>query len=285
MLTKENAKKAANANKTRKPSKKEIYASFGIEYDPATGKILCPLYGWQDPLLIDGNTKLGKGVYTWSMLPGDYTHTVYIDGEKVCVKGTCLCNCKGCYAQTGNYNFSTVKAANARKTVLARTYPDFIKRAIIAQIKADKIKLCRIHASGEFFDDQYIMLWHDIVTACPECLFWSYTKNAKAEAAFDDCENCNIVKSIISGYGFNYGECGYILKVYQALKALGKAVYICRCGIDKNQHCTTCKGCASNEIVLFIEHSTKYVAEKDPLFPVLKAVIDGQDINIANAAD
>ena len=66
------------------------------------------------------------------------------------------------------------------------------------------------------------------------------------------------------------------LAEYKALKAIGKNVYICRCGIDKNQHCTNCTACSKNDFVLFIEHSTEYKAEKDPLFPVVKELIENQ---------
>lgn len=257
-----------------KTSKKAIYAEYGIKY--ANGKILAPVFGWINPLLLDGNAKLGKGVWTWSTLPSNKAFTVEINGHVFNVVGTCPCNCAGCYAQTGFYNMPSVKQSNAVKTVLARDHMDFVKRAIIAQIHADNILLCRIHASGDFFNAEYINAWRDIVNASPLCTFWTYTKNASAENAFADCKNINIVKSVIHGYGFNFGKCEYILRVYKALKAMNKDVYICRCGVDKNQHCINCKGCSKNEYVLFIEHSTGYVAENDPLFAEITKIIDAQ---------
>ena len=51
-----------------KTSKKAIYAEYDIEY--MNGKILAPVFGWINPLLVDGNSKLGKGVWTFSTLPG-----------------------------------------------------------------------------------------------------------------------------------------------------------------------------------------------------------------------
>lgn len=260
-----------------KNNKKEIYAEYGIEYE--NGKIFAPLFGWINPLLVDGNAKLGKGVWTFSTLPGTMIYDVVINGKSYAVKGTCVCNCKGCYAMTGFYNMPGVKAANAMKTMIARSFVDFMRRAITAQIKADNIKLCRLHASGDFFSAEYISAWQEIVKACPECLFWTYTKSADAVNAFDDFDNANIVKSIIPGRGFNFGHCDYILRVYRELKAAGNSVYICKCGIDKNQHCTNCKGCATHDFVLFIEHSTAYKAENDAAFPELKAIIESQSEN------
>ena len=267
-------KKNSKKSVVRRISKKEIYARFGIEY--RKGKILAPLYGWINPLLINGNAKLGKGVFTFSTLPGNMEYSVDIDGTIYTVKGTCLCNCVGCYAQTGFYRMPSVLKSLAIKTILCRKYPEFVKNAIIAQIKAENIKLCRIHAAGDFYGPEYIAIWQDIVKACDGCAFWSYTKNPAAETAFDAFKNCNIVKSILPGFGFNFGHCDYILMVYRALRDMGKPVYICRCGIDKNQHCVNCHGCAKNEFVLFIEHSTAYKAEDDPAFSELAAIIENQ---------
>lgn len=256
-------------------NKKAVYAEYGINYE--NGKIESPMFGFISPLLIDGNAKLGKGVWTFSTLPSNNIFHVVIDNMSFNVIGTCPCNCKGCYAQTGFYNMPSVLKSNAIKTILSREYMDFVKNAIIAQIKADNIKLCRIHASGDFFNSEYVETWREIVKACDSCVFWTYTKNASAENAFSDLANINIVKSVIHGFGFNFGTCEYILKVYKALKELGKDVYICKCGIDKNQHCTNCKGCSKNEFVLFIEHSTNYKAENDPYFAELKEIIANQE--------
>ena len=260
--------------------KAEIYKQYGIEYKG--GKILSPM-GWINPLLVNGNSKLGRGVWTFSTLAGNMMYTIKTKTEVFEVKGTCPCNCKGCYAQTGFYRMSSVLESLGVKTAIARCFTRFMRDAIVAQIKAEGISLCRIHASGDFFTDnltnnmQYINAWKDIAKACESCVFWSYTKNPIAEDAFKGIPNINIVRSVVHGFGFNFGRCAYILRVYKALQDMGKDVYICRCGIDKNQHCTNCKGCSKNEYVLFIEHSTDYKAEQDPLFPVLRDLIESQD--------
>lgn len=257
-----------------KNTKKTIYEKYGILYE--AGKIFAPVFGWINPLLINGNAKLGKGVWTFSTLPSNKTFTVEINGSVYEVKGTCPCCCTGCYAMTGFYNMPSVLASNAIKTILCRNHLDFVTRAITAQIEADGIKLLRIHASGDFFSLDYVEAWRQIVAASAETIFWTYTKNTAAENAFDDLENINVVKSIIKGFGFNFGKCGYILRVYKALKEAGNSVYICRCGVDKNQHCANCRGCSKNDFVLFIEHSTDYKAEDDPQFDELRQIIEAQ---------
>ena len=253
--------------------KQDVYKLNGIEF--YNGKIDSPI-GMISPLLVNGNTKLGKDVWTFSTLPTCKMFNSSFLGHEVTIKGTCPCTCEGCYGTKGNYNFPSVRDSLALKTFLCYKYLDFVKCAIMAQIEADKIKLVRIHATGDFFSDAYIAMWQDIVKAFPNTVFWTYTKNKKAEEAFSGCHNANIVKSVVAGYGYNFGHCDYIMDLYKALKSNGKSVYICRCGIDKNQHCTNCKGCSKNDYVLFIEHSTEYKAEKDPLYNELKALIESQ---------
>lgn len=267
------AKKAA-----KRMTKKDIYAAHGIDFDNKTGKIFAPIYGWINPLLINGNAKIGKGVWQYSSLPTNQLFHIDVNGETVECKGTCACHCEGCYATRGCYQFHSTKVSLLRKTVLQRLFPDFVKRAILAQIAADKIKLVRIHVAGDFDPDNpaYIPMWREIVEACPAVLFWTYTKVSEAEHAFDDLANINVVHSIIEGYGFNFGHIDYIIRLYHILTGMGKTVHICRCGIDKEQHCVNCKGCATNEHVLFIEHSTSYVAEDDPLYPDIVALIESQ---------
>lgn len=257
-----------------KDGKKAIYARHGIIY--ANGKIYHPVFGWISPMLVNGNAKLGKGVWTFSMLPTNKEFTFEYNGISHTVKGTCCCSCDGCYATKGFYNMPSVLIANGIRTIIAREFLAWLEEAIMAQIEADGIKLVRIHASGDFFCDEYVEMWKRIASNNPSVAMWTYTKVSRYEKAFDLIVNVNVVKSVIEGFGFNFGHCGYILTVYRALKQMGIQVYICRCGIDKNQHCINCKGCSENTVVLFIEHSTEYKAQEDPQYEELKAVIEAQ---------
>ena len=244
-----------------KTSKKEVYSSFGIEYKD--GKILSPLFGYINPLLINGNAKLGKGVWTFSTLAGTEIYNVSVNSVNYAVKGTCACDCKGCYAKSGFFRMNSTVKSLAVKTILSREHMDFVKRAIIAQILADNITLCRIHASGDFFSAEYAEMWKEIAETCDGCRFWTYTKVRDFENLFDGLQNANIVKSVIPACGFNFGHAEYIMETYKKLSANGENVHICKCGIDKNQHCTNCRGCSENKYVLFLEHSTAYKPETD----------------------
>lgn len=244
-------------------SKKQTYAKHGIEY--SNGKIL--YHGkWVAELLKEGNSKTGKKVYTWSMLAG--------------TEGTCVCNCNGCYAMTGFYNMPSVKESLTLNTSIVNDDIEFFYHAISAQLETIGSGEVRIHASGDFKTknpEQYANTWKRIVIENPSFLFWTYTKMKQFENLFNDTPNGNIVKSVINGIGFNFGHCDYIINTYKKLKAMNASVYICRCGIDKNQHCENCKHCVTSEFVLFIEHSTEYKAEKDPMYNELKALIESQE--------
>ena len=246
-----------------KLTKRQYYAMFGIVY--ADGKITDPDGRAINELLKEGNSKTGKHVLTWSLPAGS--------------AGTCICDCPGCYAKTGFYKASSVKECLARNLYYVNKYPLFVKHAIIAQVLASGAKEVRIHASGDFNTANpraYATMWKEIASACPDASFWTYTKMEELENMFDGMDNANIVKSIIPGRGVNYGHCDYVIRLYEILTAAGENVFICRCGIDKNQHCENCGHCATSKYVLFLEHSTDYKAEKDPLYPVLCDIVNAQ---------
>ena len=181
---------------------------------------------------------------------------------------------------TGFYKMPSVIKALTLNTSIVNNDISFFYHAICAQLETIGSGEIRIHASGDFNTarpDEYTNCWHEIVKNNPSFLFWTYTKIEKYEHLFDDLPNGNIVKSVINGIGYNFGHCDYIINTYKKLKAMNASVYICRCGIDKNQHCENCKHCATSQFVLFIEHSTEYKAEKDPLYDELRALIESQN--------
>lgn len=224
------------------------------------------------PLLKDGNSKTGKKVKTFSTLAGKKEYkTAY---GNVC--GTCPINCDGCYGMCGCYNFSNVKDTLAANTILCEKDLEFVNNAIRAQLDTLPGVDIRIHATGDFMNDNYAAMWHDIARDYKNNHFWTYTKVKKYETLFDDLENANIVKSIIDGIGFNFGHIEYILRVYLELVARGERPYICRCTFDPDQHCENCRGCIENKYVLFAEHSTDYVAADDPLFPAACEIVNAQ---------
>lgn len=259
-------------------SKKNIYAKYCIEYDSKTGKIVSPV-GMICELLKEGNSKTGKHVYTFSVLPGTADFNIDINGQDYTVKGSCCCDCIGCYAKTGHYNHDNTIRSMAINTYLVNNNIDFVKACISAQLECLGRGEIRIHAAGDFNTadpDKYAAMWYEIAKRFTAFRFWTYTKVKRFEHLFDNLKNANIVKSVIPGLGFNFGKCEYIINAYYTLLEIGKSVYICKCGIDKEQHCEKCGVCAAYDYVLFLEHSTGYNAEKDPLYAKLCEIVNNQ---------
>ena len=259
-----------------KSSKSAIYAKYGVEFK--AGKIISPV-GPVCELLKEGNDKTGKRVLTFSILPGTCNFEIDINGNMYTVKGTCICDCAGCYAKTGHYNHDNTIRSMAINTYLVNNHIDFVKSCIMAQLEYNERGEIRIHAAGDFNTkdpDKYAGMWREIAMKNNSYRFWTYTKVKRFEALFDDLKNANIVKSVIPGIGFNFGTCEYIINAYYTLKSLDQSVYICRCGIDKNQHCEKCGVCATYKYVLFLEHSTSYKAEKDPMYEKLCEIVNNQ---------
>lgn len=269
-------------------TKKDIYASYGIQYDNKNHIYCEPLQRWVPQLLINGNKKIGRGVWHFSITAGTAPvskETVekaigkiaadWQDAQRLC-GGTCSCNCPGCYAQSGHYVKSSVRASLAWRTFLCRRFLAWTENAINAQIAACNIKMVRIHAAGDFFSNEYVMMWKRIAEVNTDCIFWTYTKTAfEAVKRFDSLNNANVVKSLIDGK-VNFGKAGYLMALYKELVAAGKSVWICRCGIDKEQHCNNCHHCYSAEYVLFLEHGTDYRPEQDPDYPEFVALVNSQ---------
>lgn len=253
-----------------------IYRKHGIEFK--NGHILSPI-GPVCELLKEGNDKTGKQVYTFSVLPGTGEYSADVNGRVITENGTCCCDCTGCYAKTGRYVTAGVIRSMVINTYLVNKHLDFVRRCIAAQLEYIGRGEVRIHAAGDFNTDnadKYAAMWHDIAATYTAFRYWTYTKVKRFESLFDDLKNANIVKSVIPHVGINYGHCDYIINAYYTLRAAGVPVYICRCGIDKDQHCERCGVCATYKYVLFIEHSTEYKAEEDPLFPALVNIINNQ---------
>lgn len=268
------------------------YTAQGIEYKG--GKIRTPWGEWIYPVLKFGtNTKVGEAA-TFSLYHGNETFTVDDFGPKTraamvaasihTIQGSCPCHCVDCYCDAGRYHFDANKKTAIVHLILARVYPDFLRRAIVAQLIADRFEQIRIHAQGDFCTDEYTNIWADIAEQFPGVIFWTYTKNAHALEVFKRIDNVFITPSC-TPVGFNFGTCAELLNMHRLLTAQGYKVHICACGTDMQKHCSECKhGCKAVgmecDFVLFIKHSTKdYKAGKDDPeeFKAVCEIIAGQN--------
>jgi len=245
------------------------------------GNYIMPDDGILYPLpLVKGNTKLGKTVSHSSTVPTNKEITCKDkDGNEIRERGTCPLSCKGCYGTTNNYQYNSTKYYLIMRTRLLRNHPDLYFKLVAIQLTYQHYEKLRIHAVGDFIPGE-ARGFRDVLVNFPGVKTWTYTKvNEDNEdiKALNALPNCNVVKSIIPGHGFNYGTVAYVANMYYYLKRNNKSVWICRCGIDPEQHCSDCDGCSSHEYVLFLEHSTKYNAKTDYGYDKFVELVNNQE--------
>lgn len=128
-------------------------------------------------LLTNGNRELrADGIFTWT-LPALAAKLSTGKNMLVCPSaGVCA---QLCYARSGTYNFSNVKKAHVRNLESIVNDPEGWKTELTNELKTKRYqggKSVRIHDSGDFFTEQYFLLWLDIAKENPHVFFYAYTK-------------------------------------------------------------------------------------------------------------
>ena len=222
---------------------------YEINYDP-TMKIS----------LVKGNSKLGKGVYAFNLLPGDEPISTKDKGQLTNVRGTCSGCCDGCknycYAISDARRYhNTCIPSLAKNTLVIRHDMDGGFNQIKDEIVSKKAKVLRWHSSGEIESYDYLLHMVKLAVELSDVKFYFYTKRfnfvekyLKECGALPDNLICNISEWKGNTKGFN-------------LDGLNKFVYddgtdpslkgIPHCpAVDKNGHktginCDQCKRCFS----------------------------------------
>lgn len=152
------ARKAPPAGTRKRP--KDVLRKPAAKAAPSGLKPRRPESLW---LFRNNNTKLGPGIYSWS-----------IPAITTCPGATAAC-LSACYATTGTFKFSGVKAHFQRNFELSKT--DAFADEAIAEIRQRKIKVLRVHVAGDFYDVSYLTKWSKIALACPETRFFIFTRS------------------------------------------------------------------------------------------------------------
>ena len=85
--------------------------------------------------------------------------------------------------------------------VLLRDEAGMVGRGAVALIKANRIKVCRPHDSGDFFDQNYVNQWRRIARRCPETTFYCYTKSLHLDlGALSRLPNVTLIRSFGGKY-------------------------------------------------------------------------------------
>jgi hypothetical protein len=83
-----------------------------------------------------------------------------------------------CYARTGTFLFPAVKAKHQANLTFVLDDLDGWTEAMLTELASPRFRNAwiRIHDSGDFFSDDYLLAWLYIINLCPDLTFYCYTK-------------------------------------------------------------------------------------------------------------
>ena len=116
-------------------------------------------------LLVQGNEKLGPSLIWSFSLPAGST----------CPGKSELCWLFACYAAKGHYRRNAVQAKYLRN--LRCTHEQSFIEDVTAEIRTWKIRVLRIHGSGDYYNLEYVQAWTEIARRNPQTRFYFYTRS------------------------------------------------------------------------------------------------------------
>lgn len=126
--------------------------------------------------LLTQNSDLRRiGVFNWT-LPAFAVKLPDGSNFNVCPQaGVCA---QLCYARVGTYRFKNVRAAHVRNLLLCRDSPEEFEERMTEELSHKRYagKWIRLHDSGDFFSDEYLLVWLRIMENSPGVSFYCYTK-------------------------------------------------------------------------------------------------------------
>jgi hypothetical protein len=166
-------------------------------------------------------------------------------------KEVCGRACEGCYAIKEQRIYPGALLAREQRFTASKS-PDFVVRIHKELAKRKKRpKYFRVHASGEFYSQDYVDAWAEIARQNSDVIFYAYSKRMKTFdfSNIDALPNFVIIDSLFFT-GLNYGP----------KDQAPPGAFLCpdqkganvSCGVD----CTWCqtKGCADKKGVWFVKH-------------------------------
>ena len=188
--------------------------------------------------LKNANKKLGKNIYAF-----DLPAVVSCPNSDICFKS--------CYANKGSYIWKSAKNSNTFNFAIALNDLKYLQKELIKEIIKKKIKVIRIHSSGDFFSKEYFLMWCNIAKHFEDLNIFTYSKAPQIKN-LQIPSNLNIIDSFITidntNY-LNYGTYENISKMRSQIKGI-----ICRVTIGKKIDCSACKYCITKNKVLFVQH-------------------------------
>lgn len=204
-----------------------------------------------------GNIKIDKSCLIQSTLP-----VVTCPNCKKCKKS--------CYALKALRQYEDYFNKTLFYTFLIQYDISLYKNIVEYSLLHTTKKIIRLHESGDFMSDKYILMWYDIAKKFKDITFYSYTKSDNPLInILNSLPNVNINYSTFEN-NINFGNKKYLDKLTEKIKKDNNfSFHFCPCGSQKIidfennnpgiKYCMgVCKKCAfktgKNNIPLFIEH-------------------------------
>jgi hypothetical protein len=155
--------------------------------------------------MTNGNSKLVKTILIFDTMAG------------TC--GTCVMDCKGCYAKKSQNRYPMTRLFRSVNTYLAKNNINVLEALINKQISfSTKTTAVRLHSSGDFFSQDYVNMWDRIIKNYPDIKFYTYTKVEKLDfSSIESNSNFNLIHSLaINCYGekvLNFGDHDHVKKL------------------------------------------------------------------------
>ena len=167
---------------------------------------------------------------------------------------TCL-NCgdcaSTCYARKAQYQYTDTRVFRETNLELFNNHRVWLKDNLIKTLSKTKMSTVRLHSSGDFFSQEYIDFWSDIVKQFPKIKFYAYTKVEKILdfSKLESLSNFNLILSFINGK-LNYGSHEYCYELQKKYDT-----FICPAMANSDVLCgRECTYCVTNKNVCFPIH-------------------------------
>ena len=202
-----------------------------------------------------GNSKIGEGneqyskVLVWNLPP-----------VITCPSASDWCT-KHCYNADSRESVFPISKWNSNWSLILNNI-SLVKNKIVEEVnRTDESVAFRIHSSGDFFSNDYINMWIDILDSCPKAKFWAYTRSWNDRSLL---ERLNVLKShsniqLFASWDLTMPEppSGWRKSiVYNSHENTNYKGLICPEQSGKVSNCISCNFCIrdGDEDVLFILH-------------------------------
>lgn len=135
------------------------------------------------------NTKLGPGIYSWS-----------IPARDTCPGKSTLCSSR-CYAARGFFRMPGVSKSHVANEEFSRT--DKFVGWMSDSLQSRVCRVMRVHVAGDFYDEEYVRKWHAIAERNRRTLFFLYTRSWRDESIFPALVSLSTLTNIVMWFSMD----------------------------------------------------------------------------------